>query len=246
MKCNKYVNTESTRDYSIFTTPDCQREVNESNIKGVMESIREFGVIGAISVRPSIDNPSKYDIFDGQHVLIACKRLKVPVIYNVFTNVPNKAMIAINGKSRKWKMQDYLHYGVKDKLDDYEFIGRIYKSERLPLTALVMMYGGTYQNKQFKDLEWRALTVSRGDEILGYIKDFENSHNIQHARYARFIWGLGQIVDTQLYNHKRMMKQLSKCSQWMTKQANPEGYAKNIQMIYNHGVRDKDRVQFIQ
>ena len=109
-----------------------------------------------------------------------------------------------------------------------------------------MMYGGTYQNKRFKDLEWRALTVSRGDEILGYIKDFENSHNIQHARYARFIWGLGQVVDTQLYNHKRMMRQLSKCSQWMTKQANPEGYAKNIQMIYNHGVRDKDRVQFIQ
>ena len=78
-----------------------RREINENNVKGVMESIMEFGVIGTISVRPSIDNPGKYEIFDGQHVLIACKRLKVPVIYNVFTDVPNKAMIAINGKSRK-------------------------------------------------------------------------------------------------------------------------------------------------
>ena len=118
--------------------------------------------------------------------------------------------------------------------------------ENARLSALVMMYGGTYQNKQFKNLEWRALTVSRGDEMLGYIKEFENSHNIQHARYARFIWGLGQIVDTQLYNHKRMMRQLSKCSQQLTKQANPEDYAKNIEMVYNYGLQDKNKVQFTQ
>ena len=32
----------------------------------------------------------------------------------------------------------------------------------------------------------------------------------------------------------------------MTKQANPEGYAKNIELVYNHGVTAKNRVQFVQ
>jgi hypothetical protein len=43
-----------------------------------------------------------------------------------------------------------------------------------------------------------------------------------------------------------MMRQLSKCSQQMTKQANPEDYAKNIEMVYNYGLQDKNKVQFIQ
>ena len=66
-------------------------------------------------------------MYDGQHTVAACQMLGVPVIFNVFEGVTNKAMIALNGKSRKWKMQDYLHYGVKDKLNDYDFIGRVYK-----------------------------------------------------------------------------------------------------------------------
>ena len=43
-----------------------------------------------------------------------------------------------------------------------------------------------------------------------------------------------------------MMKQLSRCSQLLTKQANPRDYAKNIQEVYNFGRKDKDRVQFTQ
>ena len=108
------------------------------------------------------------------------------------------------------------------------------------------MYGGVYGNKAFKQLEWKALTVERGDNILSYIKDFSSNFNIAHSRYARFIWGLSIIVDTGLYNHERMMSQLSKCSFTMTKQANPEGYAKNIESVYNFGLRDKNKVQFVQ
>ena len=246
MECNKYIDTGETTDYAVFISPAHQREKNDSNVRGIMQSIREHGVISAVSVRPSVEKPGKYEVYDGQHTITACKRLKVPVVYNCFTDVSNKAMIALNGKSRKWKMKDYLRYGVTDSIDDYIFLNEVYQAEKMPLTALIMMYGGCYANRSFKELNWKALTVSRGNTILEHIKDFEKSHNVQHARYARFIWGFGKIVDTGLYKHNRMMRQLSKCSQWMTKQANPEGYAKNIQMIYNHGVKDKDRVQFLQ
>ena len=246
MKYSKYVKTGETYDYDLFIIPAHQRDENNNNVKKIMESIKEHKVISAISVRPSIEYPGKYEPYDGQHVITACKRLGVPVVYNVFRGVTNKAMISLNNKSRSWKMEDYLKWGVTDGIDDYCFLDKITKKEKLPMTASIMMYGGSYANKSFKDLEWKALTVQRGNAMLNNIKDFEKAHNIKHSRHARFIWGFGKVIDSNKYSHERMMKQLSKCSHLLTKQANPKGYTENIQMVYNYGVKDKDRVQFTQ
>lgn len=245
-KVKRYVEAGETKDYSMFIFPAHQRDRNNNNVKGIMESIKEHGVISAVSVRPSVSHHGKFEVYDGQHTVLACKRLNAPVIYNIFNNVSNRAMIALNGKTRKWKMTDYLKFGVTDNIDDYVFLNKIYNQEKLPLTALIMMYGGSYQNKSFKSLSWKSLTINRGNTILGYIKDLEMKFNISHCRHARFIWGLSKVYDTGIYDHERMLIQLSKCSQLMTKQSSPGDYARNIEMIYNYGLTKKSYVQFVQ
>ena len=246
MNASKYVRTGVTKDYDIFISPAHQRDINDSGVKDVMDSIKEHGFISAISVRPSIEFKGKLESYDGQHTVEACKRLNVEVVFNEFKDVDNRAMISLNGKSRKWKLTDYLKFGVTDRIEDYAFINRVYLDESIPLTALIMMYGGSYANKPFKELKWKALTTERGDMILDYIKDFEKTYNIKHSRYARFIWGFGKVVDSGFYDHKRMMRQLSKCSQLLTKQGDPKGYTENIEMVYNYGLSDKNKVQFTQ
>ena len=243
---SKYIKTETTKRYSMFIYPSHQRNINNSSVKAIMESMREHGIISAISVRKSSKFTGKYEVFDGQHTVEACKRLNLPVTYNEFEKVSNRAMISLNGKSRQWKMQDYLGYGVTDGIEDYMFLNDVYKKERLPLTALIMMYGGVYGNVAFKELRWGALTVNRGNTILRYIKEIETTFNIKHVRFARFIWGFGRVFDSGFYDHDRMMFQLNKCSNLLTKQADPEGYTKNIEMVYNHGLSKKNRVQFTQ
>ena len=243
---SKYVKTGETKKYSLFISPAHQRDIDNNSIKGIMESLKENGVISAVDVRKSLAYRGKYEVYDGQHTVEACKRLNLPVIYNEFKDVSNKAMIFLNGKSKKWVMKAYLKFGVTDGIKDYIFLDRIYRKEKLPLTALIMMYGGVYGNKSFKELKWKALTKIRGNTILEYIKEIETTFNIKHVRFARFIWGFGRVVDSSKYDHNRMMFQLSKCSGLLTKQADPEGYAQNVEMVYNHGLSEKSRVQFTQ
>ena len=246
MITSKYVKTGETKKYSMFISPAHQRDISNNSIKSIMESMKEHGIISAVSTRKSLIHKGKYEVFDGQHTVEACKRLNLPVIYNEFTDVSNKAMISLNGKSKKWAMGDYLKFGVTDGIKDYMLLDKIYKKERLPLTALIMMYGGSYGNKSFKDLKWKALTISRGSKILEYIKEIETTFNIKHVRFARFIWGFGRVIDSGKYDHNRMIYQLGKCSSMLTKQANPEGYTANIEMVYNYGVKQENRVQFTQ
>ena len=246
MITSKYIKTGETKKYSLFISPAHQRDIDNNSIKAIMESMKEHGIISAVSVRKSLKHKGKYETFDGHHTIAACKRLNLPVIYNEFENVSNKAMISLNSKSRKWKLKNYLKFGVTDNINDYVFLNKIYSEEKLPLTALIMMYGGSYANTSFKELKWRALTVARGHNILRYIKDIETSFNIKHVRFARFIWGFGKVFDSGKYDHNRMMYQLNKCSNMLTKQANPEGYTANIEMVYNYGVNQENRVQFTQ
>ena len=119
MENSKYVKTGETKNYSMFVSPAHQRDINENSIESIMESMREHGIISAISVRKSKIQVGKYEMFDGQHTIVACKRLNLPVIYNEFKDVSNKAMISLNGKSRKWSMHDYLKFGVTDGIKDY-------------------------------------------------------------------------------------------------------------------------------
>ena len=244
MITSKYVKTGETKNYSMFISPSHQRDINKNQIKGIMDSMSEHGIISAVSVRKSLKHRGKLEVFAGQHTVEACKKLNAPIIYCEFENVNNNAMISLDSSAKSWSMQDFLKFGVTDGIKDYVFLDKIYRKEKLPLTALIIMYGGTYGNKAFKNLKWRALTVQRGHNVMKYIKEIQATYNIKHVRFARFVWGFCRAFDTGLYDHNRMMHQLSKCSTMLTKQANPEGYTSNIEMVYNFGLTKKNQVQF--
>ena len=246
MQVSKYIKTVETKKYSLFISPAHQRDVNSKGVKGIINSMAEHGMISAVSVRKSLKHKGKLEVFAGQHTVEACKKLNLPVVYCEFENVSNYAMISLDGSSRSWSMKDFLKFGVTDGIKDYIFLDKIYRKEKLPLTALIIMYGGAYGNRAFKELKWRALTVVRGHNILRYIKDIETIFNIKHVRFARFVWGFCRVFDSGKYDHERMMYQLNKCSNMLTKQANPEGYTANIEMVYNFGLLKKNHVQFTQ
>ena len=246
MITSKYVKTGETKNYSIFISPAHQRDINKKQIKGIMNSMSEHGIISAVSVRKSLKHRGKLEVFAGQHTVEACKRLNAPIVYCEFENVNNNAMISLDSSAKSWSMQDFLKFGVTDGIKDYVFLDKIYRKEKLPLTALIIMYGGAYGNTAFKNLKWKALTVARGHNVLKYIKEIKTTFNIKHVTFARFVWGFCRVFDTGLYDQNRMMRQLSKCSAMLTKQANPEGYVSNIEMVYNFGLTKKNQVQFTQ
>ena len=217
-------------------------------MKSIIKSIQKHGVISSIATRPSTEYPDKLEVWDGQHTLSACKILGVPVNYDVWIGITNRCIIAANGDTGKnWTLKDYLKYGVDDKIEDYMFIDKIYKEEgKIALTGLLTLFGGGYSNIPFKRLRWKALSKMHGFKVLSYAKDFAKMYNTKHWFHARFLWGLSMVVKTELYEHKRMLKQMDKCSHFLAGQKSPEDYQKNIEMVYNYNVNNNNRVKFVQ
>ena len=245
---SKRVRSGCTKDYGKFIIPTHQRKHDDGNMKSIIASIQKHGVISSIATRPSTEYPDKLEVWDGQHTLSACKILGVPVNYDVWIGITNRAIIAINGETGKsWGLANYLKYGIDDNLEDYKFIDKVYKDNRkIALTGLLTAFGGGYSNKSFKRLTWTAISKGHGFEVLANAKDFAKLYNTEHWYHARFIWALSDIIKTGHYNHDRMLSQMDKCSQFLTGQKSPDDYKKNIEMVYNYNVNSKNKVQFVQ
>ena len=160
MITSKYIKTGETKNYSIFISPPHQRDINKKQIKGIMDSMSEHGIISAVSVRKSSKHRGKLEVFAGQHTVEACRRLNAPVVYCEFEGVKDRAMISLDSSAKSWSMQDKLKFGVTDGIKDYIFLDRIYRQEKLPEFA---------DTKEYLALLRKYLNRCR-DNIIGDIK----------------------------------------------------------------------------
>ena len=238
--------TNTTKDYNKFNLFKLNRKnLHEPTIRKLMESMERTGFVSTITVSKSKIS-GKFDVYDGQHRLEAAKRLGIEVNYTEYIGLTTGDIKNLQ-ILKSWALEDFLHYGVECKNPDYIYLDNVRKETNLPLTALIILFGGRYANKMFKDMEWKAISKDTGWEIVECLRDF-GSRNVPLWKTARFIWGFSYIYNSKSgeYDHRRMLRHIDRASMKLTKQASPNDYARNIQELYNHGVSNKNKVQFVQ
>lgn len=113
-----------TDDYSVFKMYAQNRNINENNVKKMVKSIDNYGLI-----QPLIMSSDGY-VIDGQHRLAACMRLGIEVPYIVNYRLTNQAVIEANNTQKSWNADDRVkHYAEKgnfnykqlqEKVDEYK------------------------------------------------------------------------------------------------------------------------------
>ena len=93
-----------TFNYEMFGFMQTNRDLRDSHIEHLMSSITELGYITAL---PVIVDESMI-IIDGQHRFEACKRLGIPIYYEVSYVDKEKAKISLNMNQRIWRLEDYI------------------------------------------------------------------------------------------------------------------------------------------
>ena len=78
MNKNTDVKVKVTDEYNIFTFAEGNRAINPAQVKNLIKSIENIGLIPT----PIVVN-EKMQILDGQHRVEACRQLKMPVYYIV-------------------------------------------------------------------------------------------------------------------------------------------------------------------
>lgn len=108
-------NVYTTNDYSIFKRLPGNRDIPESRISKIVESIQSIGWVH----NPIIVN-EKMEVIDGQGRLTALQRLKMPVEYVIAPGAGNKECIYMNMNMVNWKLPDFVKSYAEQGNENYQ------------------------------------------------------------------------------------------------------------------------------
>lgn len=104
-----------TEDYSIFKRLVGNRDIPESRISKIVESIQTIGWIH----NPIIVN-EHMEVIDGQGRLTALQRLKMPVEYIIAPGAGNRECIYMNMNMVNWKLPDFIKSYAEQGNENYQ------------------------------------------------------------------------------------------------------------------------------
>lgn len=115
MRSEEAYKVYSTKDYSVFKRLVGNRDIPESRISKIVESIQTIGWVH----NPIIVN-EKMEVIDGQGRLTALQRLKMPVEYIIAKGAGNKECIYMNMNMVNWKLPDFIKSYAEQGNENYQ------------------------------------------------------------------------------------------------------------------------------
>lgn len=230
-------NVYETKDYGMFKLIKGNRDVNESDVVKLAESISIKYNICPIIVT------SDFYVIDGQHRVLVCKRLDLPVRYVIDPNAVLEDVLRLNSYSKKWTAQDYLlsykKQGIKPYIDIYKFMIEYDIPIKLALSAL-----GKDSGKGFNDFKYGNLCTKNLDEAKWLVGKFFTIRGHNKKLKARFLNVLKQVIKNEDFNIDLFIRKLKLQPTRLVSCATAEQYRGLIEDIYNYRNRHKVSLRF--
>ena len=93
---------QSTKNYSLFQKLNGNREINQSNLNRIKESMQK-----ELLPIPVLVNHN-YEVIDGQHRVAAATELKLPIYYMIVPGMDLNDVHTLNSIGKKFSFDDYL------------------------------------------------------------------------------------------------------------------------------------------
>ncbi len=219
------------------------RQVDAKIVAKLKGSMVEHGVLSAITVMAKKKN---YHIVDGQHRYTAAKELGYSIPAIVITEGDVEAIKDMNTIQKSWSLANFADFYAEMSVDEevgqsYHILKETQETTALTYSALLHIHGNSIS--KFKKGLFLIKDKDFVDKVVGYIQDIKPF--VPFADLARFIDAYVRIVKHESYEHGRMMDKLNLEHRIaIDKKANPAGYGRLMQDIYNYHSTQKNLVMF--
>lgn len=239
MNKNTEVRVKITDEYNIFTFADGNRAVNPAQVKKLIKSIENIGLIPT----PIIVN-EKLQILDGQHRVEACRQLKMPVYYIVVPGAGMKEATAMNANNKNWLAQDYLNFYASEGVADYVFLKRMVDKSSISLSVIIRVFGGS-STKEFMEGKFRVNSeFGKAQEKLEWMDEFVSDINRLRGRRQSMYYTLGWIKDNVAFDDARLKRVVHDMSYEDIGVADLIDGLRLIEERYNKNLQKKNKVYF--
>lgn len=239
-KHTKMTTTEKvfkTNNYGKFKLYKFNRQINESLVQRIMESIDKIGYIAGKSI--IVDK--EMNIIDGQHRFEACKRKMLPIFFTIIKGDAQKVIIELNTQQVNWKMNDYLNSWANNGVKVYQDLLAFETQYKLGISnSLHIFFDAEFDKTMTRMIkEGKVFPLNTKSKELA---EFIISCNaIAYYKHSHFVRALCKVF------HQLNDKQLKKLRDGLIslpQQATTSAYVTAFENIINRSVTSKNRISF--
>jgi hypothetical protein len=233
-----------TTDYSRFKFDPLNRTVKHLKVKRLKESITRTG--GNLqSVLIDVNG----NIIDGQHRVVACQELGLPVRYEIADkNYQTSDMIELNNNGSGWVAGDYAEYHAKQGNQSYQIFLK-YKQQFPELkdgilcSILENKYTlkdsptGSLAKRGFQQGEFVVMFENKARVLLTHLRDISTFYKGWNRR--AFIYALIHLSNAKDFNWDKFIAKLQIRHVSLFDYPKAEDFVKVLLDVYNYRERKK-------
>ena len=162
-----------TKDYDLFQL-DNNREIYPKHVQTIASDPL---FPDSFKYHPIVVNEN-YWVVDGQHRMLAGKKLSIPIWFVIQKDADEKHIKACNINQKSWNYQDYINFYAKQNVATYVIIKNLSNTHSIPLhlVTLICQYFGT-SGRRFdfnRQLKNGTLVLKNLDKTNLFIDLYDN------------------------------------------------------------------------
>lgn len=228
-----------TSNYAQFNKLNGNRPVNESQVDGIINSIREVGYQPV----PILVN-EKMEVIDGQHRLEAAKKLGISIYFIIKNGAGSKEVMQLNLRRGNWTVYDFIGFYAATgninyiKLREYEA-----SYTRMGVIDIAMCLSDSKSRNIQRPLRTGKYQIIETEETIGclnFINDCVQALNSVPGGSLQYIPILVGLYKMNLIDEERMRTAINSNSTKVASAYNANDALAELQRIYNYYSRHKE------
>jgi len=231
---------EQTINYDQFKSITANREVNNGHVNKLVKAI---GKKNLLHLNPILCN-EKMEVIDGQHRLEAARILKLPIWYNMDSNVSEDDIASINSNSKNWSQLDYINYYTIKKKPGFDKLSSFMSEYPLIKTSTILTLLSLDGFRDSKALYNGHVNVGNyhiAVKVAETLKFFRNY--FEHAYDSKFVLALDKLMSHPDYNFDKLKNQVEMQPRSLVRCIDKKQYLEMLLDIYNY-IASTKRISF--
>ena len=237
-----HVSSDVARKNTGFRLMKNNRDINESHVKRLRESILEENMLR--------QNPIIVDehniIVDGQHRWLAVKDEPGVEMAWVYLDRPleEEDIIRLNTQQRNWSLTDYATHYAEKGIEAYEILLDIGESYNIPLSAVREVIGeyGNTSKGGFRNGEFKISIDNKVMNVIKLIYDLREE-GYTFTAHVTFVRALRQALKHEDFSLAEFAEKVHSANVVFRKQQNKYHYLRMFEDILNYRRRKSNHIK---
>lgn len=232
--CRPVATIWETDDYSLFKRLEHNRSVTNARKEKLIASMSVHEVLCPIIVNKNME------IIDGQGRYEAKKEMGLPIYFIIDENADISDCQRMNATNSKWSILDFAQSYASAGNVNYINLLKTCAITKQPITKILKIMGivsASEKSVKTGDLIFKEEDVAVAKNVVE--KAFELTGALCFAARPNdtFFTSVRVLVQTEGYNHQRMLNNCKKCRSTYCQMSGMEDQLKEFSRIYNYSAK---------